>query len=179
MRLTFPRKRLALFLFFLAVFAAAPSHGMGRPETPAASGVRSVLRVTDGDTLVLDGGEKVRLIGVDTPEMHDEGRNARAARRAGLSAHVVGDYARRARDFLEETLRGRFVRLEYDWERKDTYGRTLAYVYREPDGLLVNAEMIRQGYAPAFTRFPFERQEEFRRLERESRTARRGLWGER
>ncbi len=156
---------------------------MGRTDTlaaaPAAVRLRTVERVTDGDTLVLDGGEKVRLIGVDTPEMHDEARNGRAARRAGLSARVVDDYADRAREFLDRTLRGRSVRLEYDWEPKDQYGRTLAYVYREPDGLFVNAEVIREGYGFAYTRFPFKVAEAFRRLERDAREDRAGFWGER
>lgn len=73
-------------------------------------------------------------------------------------------------------LEGKHVRLEYDWERTDRYGRTLAYV-RLPDGALLNAEIIRQGYGHAYTRFPFKYLDEFRQYEREAREAGRGLWG--
>ena len=68
------------------------------------------------------------------------------------------------------------MRLEYDWERTDRYGRTLAYVYL-PDGTFVNAEIIGQGYGHAYTRFPFKHLDRFRQLEREARNAGRGLWG--
>jgi micrococcal nuclease len=179
------RRRSVLFFALFSLLAALPApdvHGMGRMEAPSASSSavssrsRTVEHVTDGDTLILDGGERIRLIGIDTPEMHDEDRNGRTARREGLNARLVDDYSSRARDFLEKTLSGRSVRLEYDQERKDKYGRTLAYVYREPDGLFVNAEMLKEGYGFAYTRFPFKYTEEFRRLEREAKGSRTGLW---
>jgi micrococcal nuclease len=77
-------------------------------------------------------------------------------------------------------VEGKRVRLEYDpsnaaRDHKDQFGRTLAFIFLE-DGTLLNAEIIRQGYGHAFTRYPFSRMEEFRRLESEARDARRGLW---
>ena len=75
-------------------------------------------------------------------------------------------------------VEGKRVRLEYDWERRDKYGRTLAYVYLE-DGTFLNAEIIRQGYGFAYTRFPFKYMEEFRKLEQDAREGGRGLWGAR
>lgn len=75
-----------------------------------------------------------------------------------------------------ELSTGDRIRLEYDWERRDKYGRTLAYVYLE-DGTFLNAEIIRQGYGFAYTRFPFKYLEEFRKLEQEARETGRGLWG--
>jgi len=75
-------------------------------------------------------------------------------------------------------VEGRRVRLVFDpAQTQDRYGRTLAYVYLE-DGTFLNAEIIRQGYGFAYTRFPFAYLEEFRALEREARDARRGLWAE-
>jgi micrococcal nuclease len=128
-----------------------------------------VQRVVDGDTLVLGSGERVRLIGVDTPEL--ERPNS-----------PVEYFAKEAAAFTKRLAEGKLVKLEYDpanahIEHKDRYGRTLAYVFLE-DGTLINAEIISQGYGHAFTRYPFSRMEEFRRLEREARQKRRGLWGE-
>jgi len=60
---------------------------------------------------------------------------------------------------------------------RDKYGRLLRYVYL-PDGNLLNAEIISQGYGFAYTQFPLSKMEEFRQLEREAREASKGLWGE-
>ena len=132
--------------------------------------------VSDGDTLVLENGEKVRLIGVDTPELSDDPRNNDSARRNRLDKKTVGNFAKKAKDFTESLVAGRPIRLEYDWQRTDKYGRTLAYVYREEDGLLVNAEIIRQGYGFPIVYFIFDRKDEFRKLGNEARHARRGMW---
>jgi micrococcal nuclease len=70
---------------------------------------------------------------------------------------------------------GQIVRLEYDITRTDRFSRTLAYVYL-PDGTLLNAEIVRQGYGNAYTDFPFKFLDAFRAYEREAREARRGLW---
>ena len=70
--------------------------------------------------------------------------------------------------------------LEYETEAAttDKYGRTLAYLYRAPDGLFVNAEIVRQGYGHAYTRFSFKYMEQFREYERIAREAGKGLWAE-
>ena len=70
--------------------------------------------------------------------------------------------------------------VEYETEAAttDKYGRTLAYLYRAPDGLFVNAEIVRQGYGHAYTRFPFKYMEQFREYERIAREAGKGLWGQ-
>jgi micrococcal nuclease len=75
-------------------------------------------------------------------------------------------------------IEGKKVRLEFDQTRKDRYGRTLAYVYLE-DGTSLNAEIVKQGFGFAYTRFPFRYMEEFRKYEREAREAGRGLWKDR
>ncbi|MCY4658288.1 MAG: thermonuclease family protein [Acidobacteria bacterium] len=122
-----------------------------------------VERVVDGDTIVVRGVGRVRLIGVDTPETVDPRR-------------PVEFFGREASAFTKRLLEGQRVRLEYDRERSDRYGRTLAYVYLR-DGTFVNAEIVRRGYGHAYTRFPFRHLDRFRRLEREAREAGRGLWG--
>jgi micrococcal nuclease len=134
-----------------------------QPSPTAAT--RLCVRVVDGDTLELDGGERVRLIGVDTPETVDPRR-------------PVEYFGKEASAFTRRMAEGKTVRLEYDQDTRDRYGRTLAYVYL-PDGILLNAEIIRQGYGHAYTRFPFRYQEEFLALEREAREQGRGLWAAR
>jgi micrococcal nuclease len=126
-----------------------------------------VQRVVDGDTLLLGTGERVRLIGVDTPETNHLNK-------------PVEYFAKEAAAFTRRMAEGKRIRLEYDDANaaighKDRYDRTLAYVFLE-DGTLLNAEIIRQGYGHAYTRFPFGRMNEFRQLEREAREQRRGLW---
>lgn len=130
--------------------------------TAAPARAQMVERVIDGDTIVVDGVGRVRLIGVDTPETVSPGR-------------PVEFFGREASAFTRRLLEGRRVRLEYDRERRDRYGRTLAYVHLA-DGTFANAEIIRRGYGHAYTRFPFRHLDRFRRLEREARSAGRGFW---
>ena len=122
-----------------------------------------VERVVDGDTIIVQGIGRVRLIGVDTPETVHPNR-------------PVEFFGKEASAFTRRMLEGKRVRLEYDQERQDRYGRTLAYVYLA-DGTFANAEIIRRGYGHAYTRFPFRHMESFRQFEREARSNRRGLWG--
>ena len=126
-----------------------------------------VERVVDGDTLLLQSGERVRLIGVDTPETKHPSK-------------PVQYFGKEASAFTRRIVERKRVRLEFDQANaarghKDRYGRTLAYVFLE-DGTLLNAEIIKQGYGHAYTQFPFSHLEEFRQLEREAREQGRGLW---
>lgn len=163
----------------------AEIHGMTtvarRPETTPASTSTTlsprlsalpagddttVSRVIDGDTIVVANGTTVRLIGMDTPETKDPRRpvgcfGAEAARRTG-----------------ELTGAGTRVRLVYDVERTDRYGRTLAYVYRLDDGVFVNAALLQEGFAQVATYPPnVAHVEEFLSLQRQAREAGVGLWG--
>lgn len=135
--------------------------GEGPPEARAY-----VVRAIDGDTLevALAGGrEDVRLIGVDTPETVKPDT-------------PVQCFGPRASRFAHRRLEGRRVRLVFGVERRDAYGRLLAYVYR--GGRLVNAELVRRGLArtlaiPPNTRFA----ERFARLQAAAARAGHGLWG--
>ena len=161
------RKRWNWYLpAFLIAIALA---GFFNPtDRDVISGDREyVQRVVDGDTLMLGTGERVRLIGVDTPETNHPDR-------------PVEYFGKEASAFIRHMAEGKRITLDYDDANKhighkDRYGRTLAYVFLE-DGMLLNAEIIRQGYGHALTRYPFSRMEEFRRLEREAWEQRRGLW---
>ena len=128
-----------------------------------------VSKVVDGDTIRVDLRglpTTVRLIGVDTPELHD--------RRDYTSPPQP--FAREAADYTRRELDGKRVRLEYErHERFDIYGRTLAYVFLE-DGTFFNRELVRSGYARAYTRFPFRYRKQFRADEAEARRTGRGMW---
>ena len=124
-------------------------------------------RVVDGDTIVveIEGKlEKIRLIGVDTPETVHPSK-------------PVQYFGKEASNFTKKMVEGKKVRLEYDWQKRDKYGRLLAYVYLE-DGTFLNAEIIKQGYGFAYTKYPFKYLEEFRQYEREARSNSKGLWKE-
>ena len=146
--------KLTLTITLLAVFTLA------FPED-----IYRVQRVVDGDTIVLDNGLKVRLIGVDTPETKHPSK-------------PVEYYGKEASAFTRRMCEGKRVRCEYDWEKTDKYGRILACVFVLEGGteLFLNAEIIKQGYGHAYTRFPFSKMEEFRAAEREAREGGVGLW---
>ncbi len=119
--------------------------------------------VADGDTIILQDGRHVRYIGIDTPEI--DHKNHRAAP-MGIEARSVN---RRLVD-------GWRLRLVYDREKTDRYGRTLAYVYRS-DGLLVNEELLKQGYAHLLYRFPNNgKAERLLAVQREAMEKGRGIW---
>ncbi len=123
---------------------------------------RTCIAVIDGDTIVLDGKEKVRLIGVDTPETKDPRK-------------PVQYFGKEACEFTKRLVEGQKVRLGFDLNKTDKYGRTLAYVYLE-DGTLLNAEIIKQGYGFAYGYLIFKYYGEFKRYEREARKNEIGLW---
>lgn len=150
-----------LLLLLLLLFAPAASACFG--NSPSTAQAIVVRRVIDGDTIRLSTGERIRLIGVDTPEMKDKRPEVRRLAEAATL-------------FVRDLVEGKPVSLEYEDRRTlDRWERTLAYVYLE-DGTFVNAEIIRQGYGFAYTRYPFKCLEEFRKLEREARQSHRGLW---
>jgi micrococcal nuclease len=161
---------LACSAIVIAACGGSSSNPTGSPaavdnELPRGDDT-AVERHTDGDTLWVEDHVKVRLIGVDTPETHDP-------------AEPVQCFATEAAAFLSDLLPlGAEVRLVYDAERLDQYDRTLAYVYRLRDGLFVNAELVRKGYAQAYTVPPnVAHADEFVELQRDARDAQRGLWG--
>lgn len=127
-----------------------------------------VVRIVDGDTIVvLINGvqEKIRLIGVDTPEIFD----------ARGSAQCFGE---EASEFTKSLLKNQAVRLEADatQDDRDKYGRLLRYVFLS-DGTFVNGEIITQGYGHEYTyRRPYKYQTEFKTAELNAREAKKGLW---
>jgi micrococcal nuclease len=135
---------------------AAPPIPAGPPRMAAKCTVSTVY---DGDTVTCRGGEKIRLLLIDTPEM-DQGDFGREARRALLEIMPLGTE----------------LRVEQDVERQDRYGRTLGYLWL-PDGRMVNEELARAGYALSLTYPPNVRHvDRIRAAVEEAKASRRGLW---
>lgn len=168
---------IAAAAFIVSQYAGTPQRP-GRADAPGAFNAVFVERVVDGDTLKLASGERVRLIGIDTPEMHESEKLYRDARRSDRDAETIKALGRRSYLFTKGLVEGRTVRLEFDVEKRDKYKRLLAYVYL-PDGTFVNAEIIRQGYASVMTYPPnVKHADEFLRLYRRARDNKLGLWNE-
>lgn len=126
----------------------------------------TVTRTSDGDTIQVKMGDKtetVRFIGVDTPETHDPRKSVQC-------------YGQQAAAKTKEWLLGKQVRLETDPNDsdRDKYKRLLRYVY--VGDMLVNQELIKEGYAFTYVVFPFTKIDDFRASEAEARAANRGLW---
>ena len=135
-----------------------------------------VTRAVDGDTLVLENNERVRLIGIDTPEMHESNKLNRDAQRSGQDVETIKQLGRQSYEFTKNLVEGKRVRLEFDVERFDKYKRILAYVYLA-DGTFLNAAIIEQGYASLMTYPPNVKYADlFLRLYRQARENKRGLW---
>jgi len=168
-----------------------------------ADETHKVTRVVDGDTIVVDGNVKVRLIGVDAPEQNSSDKLRKDSIRSGKDVKTIIALGKKSTQFTKGLIDGKKVRLEYDWERKDKYGRTLAYVYlpvtcpEEIAGysifklvhgfeglhfqphdaeIFINKVIIQEGYGHAYTRFPFKYMEQFRGYEKEAREQQVGLW---
>lgn len=125
-----------------------------------------VVRVVDGDTIAVARSgqvERVRLIGVDTPETHhpDTPRQCYGPEATRFTKHLIRDEVRLVADPLGDN--------------RDIYERLLRYVYT-PEGSHVNAEIIRNGYGFAYRHFPFEQKQRFISLEQTARANDRGLW---
>lgn len=155
-------KRLASFLFLALLCAAAIPKKNFEGKTAC-----KVVHVDDGDTVIilLNGKETtVRLKGVDTPE-------------TGHMSRPAQPYNKQATNFLKNLLEGESVFIEYEpGDKTDKYGRTLGYLFRAPDGLFVNLEIVRQGYGRAYTVYPFQYMDLFKEYEARARKAGKGVW---
>lgn len=123
----------------------------------------TVAQVFDGDTFTTTGGERVRLLGINTPEIAHNRQ----------PAQPMGDEARRR---LQTMIGGQTVRLAFDHDKLDDYGRTLAQVYLR-NNLWVNASLLQEGYAHVYTFAPnFRWSSELLAAEQHARQEKRGIW---
>ncbi len=146
-----------------------------------AGGCRAAGEVTgrvewiyDGDTVKVAELGKVRLLGIDTPE-HEASERDRFYLRRGISEPRLRQIAEAALQFNIATVKGKTVRLTFDAERRDRYGRLLAYLYL-PDGRLLNRLLLEKGYAVVYRRFDFRLKEDFLAAEQQARRDKVGLW---
>lgn len=142
------------------------------PAQPSVAGTFSQLTpgrwvtvetVYDGDTFKTKDGEKVRLLGINTPEIaHNDS-----------PGEEMGD---QARHFLESQILGKRVQLVFDREKKDNYGRTLAHVYLA-DGSWINGRLVENGMAHLYLFAPnFSHAEALLKLEQKARSKKLGIW---
>jgi len=110
-----------------------------------------VVKVMGGDILVLNSGEEVRLIGVDTSTQSET--------------------------FIREVVVGKEIKLKYDRQKVGRDGQMLAYVYLL-DGTFLNAEVIKQGYARIDRKLPFKYSEEFEHYEKDAKEMKKGIWAD-
>jgi micrococcal nuclease len=160
---------------------ADPGSACAPPPKSPSLPTGTIVRVADGDTVLLrlpDGHqERVRLIGIDTPELNEGGELGRDVQRSGRDTPTFQALGQRASAFTKRLLpQGTRVELEHDVQDRDRHGRLLAYLWTR-DGGLVNLVIMREGYARMITVPPNVRYEAlFRACQREARQAGRGLW---
>jgi len=162
-----------------------------------------VARVVDGDTLLLSTGERVRLLGVDTPEFYYSRKLFADSRQTGQDVQTIRQLGKRASAFVKRLVENREVTLQFDpinarKNHRDRYGRLLAYVFFKPvkyekipywlprdvyysdlykQGFL-NGLIVYAGFGSAYTQYPFEFMDQFRGYAKSARVAARGLWKE-
>lgn len=162
-------------LVSLTLIAALMLTGCGSDKKTAASVVEGhwakVTKVSDGDTIVLDEKEKVRFIGVNTPETVKPNT-------------PVQPYGKEASDFTKSQLLNKNVFVEMDVQAKDRYDRTLAYIYlqeptsqQEVEEYMFNAILLREGYAQIMTISPNVKYSDmFVKIQRKAHDEKKGLW---
>ncbi|MFC2072890.1 thermonuclease family protein [Chloroflexota bacterium] len=143
-----------IWLLAIIFYLLLPLLGCGSPPDTAR-----VVEVIDGDTITVEGGYRVRYIGIDAPEVHPD-----------LEAFGI-----EAREANRKLVAGKKVRLELDVSQTDKYGRLLRYVW--VDDILVEAELVRQGLARAKAYPPDTKYQDYlEQMQAEAIDASRGIW---
>lgn len=148
---------------------ASPGSVTATPATQGIEGERALVsKVIDGDTIVLEDGQTVRFVGIDTPETVDPRR-------------PVGCFGKEASNETKKLLVGKVVILQKDVSNTDKYKRLLRYIYLPLENgqiLFINDYLVRTGFAKVYTYPPdIKFNEQFRQAEKEAREFKRGLWG--
>jgi micrococcal nuclease len=148
------------FICFLYIFSIFIFSGCGTISTGDYHA--RVIYVYDGDTVKLDNGERVRYLGIDTPEMNYKNPPPEY-------------FAEEAKKFNASLVQGKKIQLEYDVIRRDKYNRLLAYVY--VDDIFVNAKLVEEGFAKVYIIPPnVKYADDFLELQRKAKEAKKGTW---
>jgi len=150
-------------LIAMALTAVAAIETSAPPARVTRSAPMLVRSVLDGDTIDVATVGRVRLLGIDAPEI-------------GHGFDTSAPFGREARERLTQLVLHRWVRLEQEGAARDVYSRHLAYVLTE-DGVFVNAALVRDGLARVSAREPLTRLQELQRAEADAQASRRGMWG--
>lgn len=168
-----PLARLAVWLLSLSSLAAASAHDAwagGVLRSSRQPGTAVVRRVIDGDTVQLANGQLIRYLGIDAPEM-----------RRRIGERWVSDpepWAEAATDANRRLAEGKRVRLVYDLQTHDRFGRLLAYVY--VDEQMLNEQLLQEGFARPLPIPPNVRHaQRFQKAVEEAKRAGRGVWASR
>lgn len=149
---------LLLLIFLIGKFLVLNLHKKSFKKFSAR-----VVEVIDGDTIKIESGEVVRLLGIDAPETNHPDLPYQT-------------YAMEARDYLSKRILNKICNFEFDENNKyDIYNRILAFVYL--DNYLINAEMVKKGYAFVYTKSNNIKTKEFLILESIAKKSKKGLWG--
>lgn len=151
---------LFLLLTFNILFVSAPTYSISYSNI-------KVVEVIDGDTVRLSNGKLLRYIGIDTPEIR--------IKRGDKFIYTPQPFSLQAKEFNQRLVEGKYVRIEFDVDKLDAYGRILGYCF--VGNTFVNAELIKAGWAVLYTRPPNVKYTDlFVRLQQQARNNRRGIW---
>lgn len=155
-----------LIILAVSAFYGVTTNKVNITQAPKA-GYYNVVSFTDGDTITVSMNgteEKIRLIGVDTPETKKPNS-------------PVQCYGKEASSFTKNLIGDQDVKLEADpiGDNRDRYDRLLRYVYL-PDGTLVNKEIVSQGYGFAYLSFDFSKSDDFAKAQSDAQGSKVGLW---
>jgi micrococcal nuclease len=146
--------QIAWYIFIILFVSAG--------DVPAQN-LFTVKWVNDGDTIVLTDGQRVRYIGINSPEIDHDRQKAQP-------------FGYAAKNYNKQMVLNRKIRLEFDQERHDRYGRLLAYVFL-PDGIFLNEHMLQKGYAFFLFRKPnLKYNQRLLKAQQEAMKARKGIW---
>ncbi len=176
------------FIYLLIFLAGFFSRELGiqltkqtKPEAPDLTPqaiFATVERVIDGDTLLLSNGQRIRLIGIDTPESYSSDKSKKESKKYQINEQQILLLGEQAKKFVQDLAAHKKVKLEFDHKLCDPFGRTLAYVYlqNEQQEIFLNAEILRQGFAHVMQKYPSIKKTEFQQLENVAQQQQIGLW---
>lgn len=167
----YPIQRVAFFIAFILLFIAPTTLWANEPQITQGR----VTWVNDGDTLQIQGVGTVRLIGVDCPEKETTDRDWKYLRHGCNDQNRLRLSAASTLKRVIHLCKGKQVQIQVGGDKRDRYGRTLAYVWL-PDGRMLNQLLLEEGRAMVYRRFEFKHKKKFIRVETTAKRRHTGIW---